>query len=542
MNNLPRQKLLEIVGRYGRTLVAEPHRCEALMRDYFPAYRREIAVLTTALEEHLPADLLAASNQSTPRSVLLARLAQRLHDETAMEEEAAHWAAHTWALALGVISPGELAALEAANGQGRTPAEQTTSTTTRAASIIASAISPLASATTARPAQSATTANSVQNTTANSVQKSPPARTSFVIAVDGSGDFLTITDAIRRAPENARLLVRPGIYHEGFVLDKQVEIIGDGALEEIIVRATASSCVVMQMNEATLRNLTLRGQARSGGVNNDGFFAVDIPRGRLLLDACDISSDSLSCVAIHNQTAEPIIRRCRIHHAVDSGVYAFDNARGQIEACDIFENSNVGVAITGGAETNVSGCHVHHGKSAGIVVWNSAANKIEDCDVYANASAGIGISDAGAATVRRCRIHEGHNIGVFVHRGGHGAIEDCNIYAHAEAEIAVTSDADIRLRNCQIHQGQSSGVVVRDAGRAFLEACDVFRNQGSGVHVDAGGIAVAHKCRINENDHVGVSCDSGGAVSVENCDLTQNRIAAWETNHGATVESRNNRL
>ncbi len=540
MNNLPRQKLLEIVGRCGRSLVDDSRRCEGLMRDYFPAYRREIAVLTTALEERIPAELLDASNKAVPRSVLLARLAQRLHDDTAMEEEAARWATHTWSLALGVVSLDELTALEEANAQETKQAQQTT-TAAQAANAKQATNN---AAKSARPISSAASSASIPNAAVSSAQSTSPstARTSFVIALDGSGDFLTITDAIRRAPENARLLVRPGIYYEGFVIDKSLEIIGDGVLEEIIVSATASSCVVMQTDEATVRNLTLRGQAKRGGANGDGFFAIDIPRGCLLLDACDISSDSLSCVAIHNKSAEPVVRGCRIHHAFDSGVYAFDGAGGRIEACDIFENTNVGIAITGGATTNVSGCHVHDGGNAGIVVWDNASNMIEDCEIYANASAGIGISEAGATTVRRCRIHEGRNIGIYVHQGGRGAIEECDIYAHTEAEVAVTSEAEIHLRACRIHQGQSSGVVVRDAGKAFLEACDVFQNGGSGVHVDAGGIAVARKCRINENHHVGVGCDSGGAVSVENCDLTENRIAAWETNHGATVESRNNRF
>jgi hypothetical protein len=62
------------------------------------------------------------------------------------------------------------------------------------------------------------------------------------------------------------------------------------------------------------------------------------------------------------------------------------------------------------------------------------------------------------------------------------------------------------------------------------------------VHVDANGVAVAHACRINDNGHVGVSCEAGGAVEVENCDLTENRVAAWETDHGSRVVSRNNRM
>jgi Right handed beta helix region len=551
MNNLPRQKLLEIVRRHGREIINAPRRCEGLMRDNFPAHRREISVLTAALEERIPAELLAAGTGGTPRRALLARLAARLHDDVAMEENAARWTVHTWALALGVITHDELAALEPADEQTREQthgqtdkqptrlphrqqAQTSQAPTPRAPHSLPTHASPHASP---PPVSSAPAAHAAPTRPAAS-----SSRPSFVVALDGSGDFLSLTDAVRRAPAGALLLVRPGIYHEGLLLDKPLEIVGDGAREEIIVRATKSGCLSMQTDAATIRNLTLRGQARAGGAHNEGFFAVDILHGQPLFDGCDISSDSLACVAIHNPTAAPVIRGCLIHHGVDSGIYAFDGARGVIEACDLAGNSNIGIAITNGASTSVRDCHIHHGADAGIVVWNRAASIIEGCDIYANRRANVAVSDAGVATLRRCRIYDGDNTGVFTHRDGRALVEACNIYRHVEAEVAVTSGGEVRLSNCQIHEGQSHGVFVHDAGSALLETCDVFGNRSSGVHVDANGVAVARACRINDNGHVGVSCEAGGAVEVENCDLTENRVAAWETDHGSQVVSRNNRL
>jgi hypothetical protein len=532
MNNLPRQKLLEIIRRHGPEIIDKPRRCAGLMRDNFPAHRREISVLTTALEERIPAELLTGGSGQMPRTALLARLAARLHDDVAMEASAARWTVHTWALALDIITPDELHTLELAEAPPATETKPASSAHTASAR---------SNATTASAAPPANPAAKMQVTPAT-VATPSVRRTTFVVALDGSGDFPTLNDAIRRVQAGSRVLVRPGIYNEGLVIDKTLEIVGDGALEAIIVRATNTSCLVMRADTATIRNLTLRGQARSGGAGDDGFFAVDISHGRPLLDGCDISSDSLACVAIHNPTAAPLIRGCRIHHGVDSGIFAFDGAQGVIETCDISENTNIGIAITGGASTSIRNCHIHHGADAGIVVWDRAANIIEGCDIYANARTNIGISDAGRSNVRRCRIHDGENTGVFIHRDGQATIEECNIYAHAESEIAVTGGGDVRLRNCQVHDGRAHGVFIHHAGSATLEACDIFRNRRSGVHVDADGIGAARACRINDNGHVGVSCETGGSVEVEGCDLTENRIAAWETDHGSQVVSRNNRL
>lgn len=526
MKNLARQKLVELVARYGQTLIEDARRCESLMRDHFPAQRREIAILTSALEVRIPAELLRAKSGAMPRSMLLARLAQRLHDDVAMEMNAAHWTVRTWALALGVITNDELTRLEQVDDEA---ANQST---------VNHHVQPPVT----RPASAAQPPPTIPASSTTSARATAQARMSLVIAPDGSADFTSINDAILHAPEGARLMIRPGIYTEGFVLNKQLEIVGDGALDKIIVRAQSSSVVTSHADAGTIRNLTLRGQSRAGGKNGEGFFAVDITRGRLLVEGCDISSDSLACIAIHNPNAAPVIRDCRIHHGVDSGIYAFDGAGGSIEGCDIFENANINVALAAGARTNVTGCHIHHGRDAGIVVWNKASCEVMDCEIYAHPKTNVGISDEAACVLRACRIHEGENTGVFVHRAGKALIESCDIYAHTESEIAVASRADVHLRESHIRRSNLHGVFVAGGGRVLIEHCDVLDNRVSGAHVDAGGFLVARQSNFNGNAHVGISCEAGGAVNVEKCDLTANRVAAWQTDYGSRVESRNNRL
>ena len=45
MHNEPREKLRELIVEYGRSLCADPRRCEALLKDYCGQYKREIFVL-----------------------------------------------------------------------------------------------------------------------------------------------------------------------------------------------------------------------------------------------------------------------------------------------------------------------------------------------------------------------------------------------------------------------------------------------------------------------------------------------------------------
>lgn len=111
MNDLPRQKLIEIVSnrkivpaRFGQDSTSDAKLYGALLRDLCGEHKREISVLVAAAEERVPYDL-QTMQLNTPLDVLLTRLTQRLVDDRALAEDAARWAVESWALALGLKLP-----------------------------------------------------------------------------------------------------------------------------------------------------------------------------------------------------------------------------------------------------------------------------------------------------------------------------------------------------------------------------------------------------------------------------------------------------
>ncbi len=177
-----------------------------------------------------------------------------------------------------------------------------------------------------------------------------------IVAKIGPADYRTITDAIQNSPEGARILVRPGFYRESVTLDKAVEILGDGPVSDIVLESTDADCIMMQTDYAVVRSLTLR--QRAGTVGND-YFAVNIPQGRLVLENCDITSDSRSCVTVHNASADPVIRSCRIHGGVPSGVLVYENGQGTLIDCDIYANEVAGVVTCEGANPVLRHCQIN---------------------------------------------------------------------------------------------------------------------------------------------------------------------------------------
>jgi parallel beta-helix repeat protein len=502
MNDLPRQNLCKIIARHGQSIASEPRRLAALLRDYNPSYRREIAVLVSAAEEGVARELLARTG--LPREALLARLTRRLHENVAMEITAAQWAVNSWALALSVLSTAELEHIKQDH-----------------------------SATVAAPVPPAITQTGQQRVPRNSSNE-------IIVSAWGDGDFTTLGEALNAATPDARVRVRAGVYHEGIVLNKPVEIIAEtknGVGQEVVIVNAVASCLQMQTSAATVRGLTLRQEPSALG---DEFFAVDIPQGRLLLEDCNVSSDSLSCIGIHNDSAAPIIRRCRVHSSKYAGVYFFDAASGFLDECDIYGNTNMGIAITTHANPTLKRCKIHDGENAGVVSWEGGLGVLEECEIFGNGKAGIGVSEAAELSIRHCQIYGGSNSGIFVHHNGQVLVEGCHIHGHAAPEVAVSHKGKFIARECKIYEGRTSGVFIDLGGVAVLEDCDLQGNAGTGIVIHDEGVAALSQCRINHNGGVAISVKKGGEIIAENCDLRGNRLGAWEVDPETVVKDLGN--
>lgn len=519
MNEQPRQKLREIVTRHGREVVEDARRCEGLLRDHAGQHRREVSVLVSALEEHVPQDLLASAAAAAPRAVLLKRLARRLSDNQAISEQAAAWSVNSWALALGLLADDELRGIEESAPATEAAAGVAVGDTDAGRDVTRAADATARTPSSTSPAKAPTDAGSV------------------VASASGDGDYASITEALANVEPGGRVLVRPGVYEEGIVLDKRINIVGDGPRDEIVVVGAGANCLKSSAEGARVAGLTLRGVAGGG----EPSFAVEVARGELVLEDCDISSDTLSCVAVHGTEAAPVFKRCRIHDGADSGLYFFDGAAGTIEDCEVYGNANVGVAVTGGARAVIRRSKVYGGANAGVVVWQDADGLLEECEVYGNRLANLGVSDGARLTARACHVHEGENSGVFVHREGEAVLEDCELYGHREAEAAVTTRGRLFLNGCRVHGGNDSGVFVSEGGQALLRGCEVRDNAASGASVGTGSVLAVIESSIYDNARFAVEVASGAKVRVEDSDLTGNGLGAWDIGHGAAVESERNK-
>ncbi len=310
------------------------------------------------------------------------------------------------------------------------------------------------------------TPKSAESSRGPSPKTEPPTR---VVDPMHRGDHVTITEAIDAAKPGDRILVRPGLYQEGLVIDKPLEIIGDGEREEIVVQVVEQDVISFQTTMGRVSNLTLR---QMGGEA----FGVDIAQGRLDLEDCDITSQGWSCVAIHDG-ADPRLRRNSIHDSNQNGIVIYENAQGTLEENEIFSNTLDGIVIESGSKPKVRQNRIHSNKESGIYIYENGKGIVEENEIFANAYSGVQSKFGSTPVVRRNRIYGNKQSGIFFNENGQGTIEENEIFNNAYAGISIQTGGNPTLRRNLINKNGYQAIWVSEAGAGTFEDNDLRDNK-----------------------------------------------------------------
>lgn len=201
-----------------------------------------------------------------------------------------------------------------------------------------------------------------------------PATLAKTITVGPSdADYTDLAQAVEKAPTGTRIVVKPGTYTTGFTIDKDLEILGQGSPDTIILESRKGPCVLNKSGKSLIRGITLNGMGASSGAS---FFAVSVEGGALTLEGCTLQSDTLATIAVAGAATSLFARDCTIRDGKASGI-----------------------GVWAGAKVEATGCRITGNRSAGVVVNNNGSVILTKCTVADNALWGLRAYEGGRAKV-----------------------------------------------------------------------------------------------------------------------------------------------
>ena len=253
------------------------------------------------------------------------------------------------------------------------------------------------------------------------------------------GDHATITEAINEANPGDKILVRPGFYQERIVMDKPLEIIGDGELSEIVIEGYSKSVVEFRTTQGKIENLTLRLNCKDGN-------CVKIERGLLNIERCDISMGA-RCIFISGG-GDHRLRENKIHDGKECGILIWTNGNRIIEDNEIFRNP-VGVHIFMGGKNSILRRNKISEANYGVMIVGARKITIEDNEIFGNKLDGVVAETANNIIIQRNCINKNEFNAISIHKGCSGIIEDNDLRDNLKGAWDIDDESEPNVKRAR---------------------------------------------------------------------------------------------
>ena len=355
-----------------------------------------------------------------------------------------------------------------------------------------------------------------------------PAET--VVAADGSGNCLTIAEAIAVAPPGATGKVKPGTYVESLLFDRDVTLVATEVKGKVVLEGAAGKAILDSFANVTVEGFTLRGAKGFDG------FALVVRGGRAVFRGCEVTAPDgqglwvgggaavLDAVVVKDCLYDGISVRKQgrlqviggaVRHCGREGILVEDESEGTVSKCEIAEHGSTGLRVRAKAKVRIASCRFQDSKGNGILVDTGGSAEGEDLDFTRNGLSAVEVRTGGRVVCKGCRWKGGKQDGVQAAEGGHAFLEKCLLDANGAAGLRVTGEGSTgEAKDTRFLYGKENGVAVLDSGVATLDKCEIYSAGLSGVVIWTKGEGILRDTRITKCGDYAVTAqkEAGGKV------------------------------
>jgi SpoVK/Ycf46/Vps4 family AAA+-type ATPase len=316
--------------------------------------------------------------------------------------------------------------------------------------------------------------------------------------------FRTITDAIAAARDGDVISVRPGVYAESIVLDREVTLSGSGSPGEVRVEAAGDPVLRVSVEHAAVSGIEFR--------HRDGEVAVDLRGGELGIEECVI--DAASDVALVARGGTGLrARGCEIHNSGGAGLLVFDGARAELHGCGLTSIASTAVVSRTGGLPKLVDCRVAEAKGA-VLAADHGAGALERCRIERINGTAIVVEEQSELVVTGTDVSDVDGVALLAAGGSRPVLRDCRISGTTAQAIVVVQNAAVELERLIVDEAKGHAVQVLDSSTADLSECVITGAGHDAVLAGENATIRLAGCEITGGAGSGVVAEGQAGVTV----------------------------
>lgn len=386
----------------------------------------------------------------------------------------------------------------------------------------------------------------------------------FVVDPTDPGAYAEIDHAVAEAEDGDRVVVRPGTYVVPVVVDRAIEIVGDGPRDDIILEPAGAEALSLCASGALVRKLTIRpAVAANDGTSWSAVWVRDVVGA---IEDCDLSSHLGATVWAGGRSSRATIRRCRIHDSAQNGVAAWDEGTAFVEdseisgnrwpgvmaqgrhamasasGCRLVENLDLGAGAQDGATLVVERCLVARNAQGGIHLGRvSPFSRVEDNDIDENAEFGALVLGGIGGRIQRNRFRRNQN-GIVADGGATPEVTDNEVTDSYGPSVLLTGErTDPTVIGNTIVSPRAPAIVVADGAAGRFERNRIVADRQPGAWIAEHGTAPTFiENTISGSSLIAIAVTGHAGGAYERNDLRGNKAGSWDLDDAGPVEIRDN--
>lgn len=421
------QKLfVRIIGTYGYVGCSDSRWFRALLRDLLPGTPKQIHALADAAVDGLPAELTHLIHDPNA-NLRTHQLQARLRADRGWESELAQWTVETW-----------FAAIRSSGVNGKSlplvcPAcRQSFEVTGNSIGRLVSCTNSLCGATLRVFAEGRQVAEDAGG-------EGQPVK--VIVSTDGTGQFVSLADAIAKASENIQLVLQGGPFEGSFEISKSLSIVGGNPGDKVILRSHKGSCFLIKSGAIRLVNLCLEIPSTLTGAKRP---VLEVTHGSLEAEICDFRSRVTDAVSVHGPNSAASFHRCGFQSEKGGGAVVWDRAKADFSECSITDTRGIGLSLDTGAHVKLMTTRVERSKYLGVKSRNSTI-EIDNSLITQSLDTGVEISGGGFA-LHDSLITKNGGRGAWIHDRAKGSIEGCDLTNNQKRATSISPECKVMLQ------------------------------------------------------------------------------------------------
>ncbi|WP_245930906.1 AAA family ATPase [Actinokineospora auranticolor] len=316
--------------------------------------------------------------------------------------------------------------------------------------------------------------------------------------------FRTINDAIAAAVDGDVISVRPGVYRESVVIEREITLSGAGAAGEVRIESTGEPALNLAAEHASVSGVVI--------AHRDGEVAVDLRAGALRMEECTVAAESGVAVAVRGG-AELFGRDCVVTNPGGAGVLVFDGGGAELRGSELRGIATTAVVARSGGAPRLIDCVVTESAGA-FLAADGGGGTLRDCRISRISGPAIVVEENSTLSVGSTTLSEVDAVGVLVGAGSTPSLHDCVIDRPGAQGIVLVQGATATIERTQVRGARGHGLHILDGSRAELTDC-AFTDCGlDAVLVGGGGSARLTRFAATGGAGTAVTVEEAGEVAL----------------------------